>query len=224
MKLDFKNKSELMAVRFLYVWVMLFVALLLTYGFRRFVLEMVIIFLPFMRIILLYIRLPKPEGIITKIIQSLLILLPVLYILFVKVVSNLLGYAIAFRVYLLAGFLLILFHRFIFLSKRVFLLDRIVYPIFELIKKYYLDMIFFLFGFKLIFHLSTLVYETKISAIIDVFINWDFSFSQIWRYIGRWEGAWWIYLVYIVIAGIWYICSKRKQSGLTPLPHDCIAW
>lgn len=209
MRLFIKNKLELMEMRFCYALAILSITLLLGYGFRQSILLLGIGFLPFMRTISLYSFLLNPTTIITKIIQSLLILFPILFYSYLVTMMNLWTLTInvvALYVLMAEILLLILFHRFIFLSKRIFMFDRIAYPVYRIFKNYCLDVVLILIAYKIV----------ASSSIYEAFTNWIFSsfLSNYLVAIGRNYWFVYIYMAYIAIAGIWYLMNKKMKNKI----------
>jgi len=98
-----------------------------------------------------------------------------------------------------AVILLILFHRYIFFSKQTSLCN-FVQPAYKVFKKYYVDIVLILFSFKVL--ASTSVYEA--------FTEWDFNYFHR-NYLVEIKRVYWfvyVYVTYIIIAGIWYAVGK----------------
>ena len=200
MKSPIKNKSELIEIRLCYVLSTLFITLLFIYGIKRFVLLLNIVFIPFLRIISLYCFLPKPTKFITKTIQSLLILFPIFFYAYIEIwIEMYTSKNELIKLFWMEIFILVLFHRYIFLSKNT-LLSNYLLPVYKMFKKYYLDVFLILMCFKI----------TASTSLYEAFTIWDPSYF--WRnYLIEIKRIYWfvyIYMIYIAIAGIWYIVGK----------------
>ena len=208
-----KSKSELVELRFCYVLLLLFVTLLFAFGCRKSILGLNILFLPFLRIISLYSTLPKLPKNTFKIIQSILILLAIgaYFFLFVSIkyytsVRN----EVFITIFLCEILLIVIFHRYIFFSKHTFS-SKYLYMVYGMLKKYYLDIMLFIFGLKIFY--STSIY--------NAFTNWTIDISFLGNFeveIKRWLPLIYMYAIYIIIAGILYaigiirIHSKKNKK------------
>jgi hypothetical protein len=107
--------------------------------------------------------------------------------------------------------LIIIFHRFIFFSKCDFL-SRYLLPSYRIFKKFYLDIILVVVCYVIVYY-SFLPGDYKSSFDIVGIVEFLFYFDFLWHTIRFYI---YLYLIFIGIAGIWYIVGKY----LIKHPHN----
>jgi hypothetical protein len=186
MKSSIRNKSELIELRFCYVLLVLSVTLFLAYGGRRF-LAYIPCFLPFVRMIRLYSFLPKFDKITTGIIHFVLIALFYLYFMIPFLIPFERKNEDLVTVFAWEVLFVIIFHRYVFFSKRMFLSQYLI-SFYKICMKIYADII-----------------AVVISCFILFYGN-SYSFFKNFWYDMCW--IFYLYLFYLVMASILLVAGK----------------
>jgi hypothetical protein len=90
-------------------------------------------------------------------------------------------------------------------------LSKYIYPVYKILKKYFIDIIVILFGYKIINIYSTSIYDAFTNWNLEIFKSMLFEFKDNYT-------IFFMHLFYIVIAGIYYItvfiCRKYNSKKM----------
>jgi len=203
------NKSDLIELRFCYIIFIYIITFFLAFGCKRNFWGL-ITFLPLVRIIFLYSCLPTLNKIITKICQSVLIMFFISYLALGILVTPIfygfnsaLSTGIFFPILKLEVLLILIFHRYILFTKQI-RFEKYILPIYRMYKKCYVDIILVIICYVIV-HYSFLPGDTKKAFSIPKIVGFLLDFKKTWQNLREYT---YLYMIYIGIAGIWYIVGK----------------
>jgi hypothetical protein len=194
MKSHIKNKSELVALRYCYLFLLYNFTIFLSVGCTR-ELWFQVLLLPFIRIIPLFSKLLESSNLLAKIFQSMLMVSIIFcYWLF--------SIHFTFNTQIINGFwffyvfygeilLTIIFHRYIFFSKMIFF-EKYILILYRILKKYYIDILLIVASYMFVYYFLTgygIYY-------------WGTFFSNLWIKLRFYI---YMYLIAIAIASVQYI-------------------
>jgi hypothetical protein len=213
MKSLINNNSEIVEMRFCYLILIFILTLFAAFGTTR-ALWFQILFLPFIRIISLYSSLPKLPKILMIIIQTILIIFFIIcYLVLSFILPTPQNYFIV-KLFASELLLVIIFHRFIFFAKCMFV-SKYLLPSYRIFKKLYIDILLVIVCYIIVYYSflpGDFSKSFDIVGIVKFLCNFDFLWHTLRFYIC-------LYLIFIGIAAIWFVLgtiyNKRKTHEIT---------
>ena len=219
MKSFIKNKSELIELRYCYLWLLYTFTIFLSVGYTR-ELWFQILLLPMIRIFSLLSRLFDLSVILAKICQSLIIISIIIcywifslhFIFNMPKVNDFLFYDVFYGEILLT----IIFHRIIFFSKKT-PLSKFLLPIYRTFKRFYIDIFLVLICYIIVYYFLSMKYEWSFT---DGFYSlWydctNYRFGNFWM---RLRFYIYMYLIFIAIAIVWFLVETLFYKQICKNP------